>query len=67
MDDYNQMYFNKDKESKLMETELSINLHINEIQNAEDIKSKIDIEYNKIKPLSQFYQLNQYSIRCLSH
>lgn len=60
MDDYNQMYFNKDKESKLMETELSINLHINEIQNAEDIKSKIDIEHNKIKPLSQFYQLNQY-------
>lgn len=60
MDNYESMYFSKQKKEELMKLDLSMNTYLNELPEIDDTEEIVEIVHKKIRPLSQQYQLTQY-------
>lgn len=61
MEEYELMYFSKEKKKELEKLDLSMNTYLSEVQKNDDVSEIVDTVYNKIKPISQKYQLMQYN------
>lgn len=60
MEEYHLMYFSKEKKDKLEKLDLSMNTYLSELYKNKDISEIVDTVYNKVKPISQQYQLTKY-------